>query len=119
MARAHGDYVEIDDPKYPGLRRYFVKIADLSVETRPKLFPAQTDKRLRAINGRISQSATGTVNLYSGSATGEISYNKVPGGAVWTINWFEDRIQTLKGESCEVDSAEAIALDGFVDVAPV
>lgn len=119
MARAHGDYIEIDDPKYPGLRRYFVKIADLTASTRPTLFPAQTDKKLRAINGRLSQSATGTVNLYSGSSTDEIAYNKVPGGAVWTITWLEDRIQTLESESCEVDSASAIALDGFIDVVPV
>lgn len=119
MARAHGDYVEIDDPKYPGLRRYFVKIADLSVGTRPTLFPAQTGKRLRAINGRLSQSATGTVNAYDGDGSDEIAYNKVPGGAVWSITWFEDRIQTTSGNGAEVDSAEAIALDGFVDVAPV
>lgn len=55
MARAHGDYIDIDDPKYPGLRRYFVKIADLTASSpRSTLFPAQTNKRLRAINGRLS-----------------------------------------------------------------
>lgn len=119
MARSHGESIDIDDNDYPGLKRYFVKIADLTADPRPELFPAQAGKPLRVLSGRLSQSAAGTVNFYSGSSTSEIAYNDVPGAATFDISWLMDRIQTDSGESCEVDSDTAIALDGFVDVFPV
>ena len=116
MAVTHGTTSDhFTDAKHPGVKRYFVAIADASTKT--SLLAALGENiKGRVVSGRLNTSAAGSVEIYQGDAAQAIAYDKFSGGAVWILDWPVDRVQSLENEALKVLSDAAIRIDGFLDV---